>query len=170
MSSLFHSYYTLEPNSLWSRNFQRCQPSSSLYLLKYLICTVDSMYQEQNTPGPCIMQFLGLGKIRIKWISHYIYEYSLNANSTNAYYSLSAKICTRWIIGCTKWIFEYFSYLTPVEYPTKWIRIKWGPGVSCLQKKFRINFVLFRNFMNSNLALANQVHFLSTSCPLPPCK
>ena len=41
----------------------------------------------------------------------------------------SAKIRTKWIIGRTKWIFEYFSYLALVEYRTKWIRIKWGPGV-----------------------------------------
>ena len=27
------------------------------------------------------------------------------------------------------WIMEYFSYLALVEYRTKWIRIKWGPGV-----------------------------------------
>ena len=49
--------------------------------------------------------------------------------STSAYYSLSAKIRTKWIIGRTKWIFEYFSYLALVEYRTKWIRIKPGPGV-----------------------------------------
>ena len=42
---------------------------------------------------------------------------------------LSAKIRTKWIIGRTKWIIEYFSYLALVEYRTKWIRIKWGPGV-----------------------------------------
>ena len=42
----------------------------------------------------------------------------------------SAKIRTKWIIGRTKWIFEYyFSNLALVEYCTKWIRIKWGPGV-----------------------------------------
>ena len=41
---------------------------------------------------------------------------------------LSAKICTKWIIGRTKLIFEYISYLALVEYHTKWIRIKWGPG------------------------------------------
>ena len=53
--------------------------------------------------------------------------YSTSANIT--YYSLSAKIRTKWIIGHTKWILEYFSYLALVEYRTKWIRIKWGPGV-----------------------------------------
>ena len=42
---------------------------------------------------------------------------------------LSAKIRTKWIIGRTKWIIEYFSYLAQVEYCTKWIRIKCGPGV-----------------------------------------
>ena len=42
---------------------------------------------------------------------------------------LSAKIRTKWIIGRPKWIIEYFSYLALVEYRTKWIRIKWGPGV-----------------------------------------
>ena len=42
---------------------------------------------------------------------------------------LSAKIRTKQIIGRTKWILEYFSYLALVEYHTKWIRIKWGPGV-----------------------------------------
>ena len=34
------------------------------------------------------------------------------------------------MIGCTKWIVEYFSYLALVEYRTKWIRIKWGPSVA----------------------------------------
>ena len=48
---------------------------------------------------------------------------------TSAWYSLSAKIHTKWIIGRTKWTLEYFSYLALVEYRTKWIRIKWGPGV-----------------------------------------
>ena len=48
---------------------------------------------------------------------------------TSADYSLSAKIRTKWIIGHTKWMLEYFSYLALVEYRTKWIRIKWGPGV-----------------------------------------
>ena len=33
------------------------------------------------------------------------------------------------MIGRTRWIFEYFSYLALVEYCTKWIRTKWGPGV-----------------------------------------
>ena len=46
--------------------------------------------------------------------------------STSAYYSLSAKIRTKWII-------EYFSYLALVEYRTKWIRIKRGPGVRSIQ-------------------------------------
>ena len=30
---------------------------------------------------------------------------------------------TKRIIGRTKWVFEYFSYLALVEYRTKWIRI-----------------------------------------------
>ena len=42
---------------------------------------------------------------------------------------LSAKICTKWIIGRTKWIIEYFSYLALVEYCTMWICNKWGHGV-----------------------------------------
>ena len=83
----------------------------------------------RHTPGPHIMQFLGPGKIRFKWISHYVNIHLMLIYSTSAYYSLSAKIRTKWIIGCTKWIFEYFSYLALVEYRTKWIRIKWGPGV-----------------------------------------
>ena len=49
---------------------------------------------------------------------------------------LSAKIRTKWIIGRTKWIIEYFSYLALVEYSTKWIRIKWGPGVFYTQSPF----------------------------------
>ena len=47
---------------------------------------------------------------------------------------LSEKIRTKWIIGRTKWILEYFLYLALVEYRTKWIRIKWGPGVNFLKK------------------------------------
>ena len=39
----------------------------------------------------------------------------------------STKIHTKWIIGR---IIEHFSYLALVEYRTKWICIKWGPGVS----------------------------------------
>ena len=46
-------------------------------------------------------------------------------------YSTIAKIRSKWIIGRTKWILEYFPYLALVEYRTKWIRIKWAPGV-CL--------------------------------------
>ena len=42
---------------------------------------------------------------------------------------LSAKIRTKWIIGRTKWILEYFPYFALVEYRTMWIRIKWGPSV-----------------------------------------
>ena len=57
---------------------------------------------------------------------------------------LSAKIRSNWIIGRTKWIFEYFSYLALVEYCTKWIRIKWGPGVFCL------NFKIYRNESQNN--------------------
>ena len=53
---------------------------------------------------------------------------------------LSAKIRTKWIIGRTKWIFEYFSYLALVEYRTKWIRFKRGPGVGC-KIKFQVFIV-----------------------------
>ena len=75
------------------------------------------------------MRFLGLRKIRIKWISHYVNTHLMLIYSSSAYYSLSAKIRTKWIIGRTKWIVEYFSYLALVEYRNKWIPIKWGPGV-----------------------------------------
>ena len=78
----------------------------------------------RNTPGPRIMRFLGLGKIRIKWISHYVNIHLMLIYSTSVYYSLSAKIRTKWILGRTKWIFEYISYLALVEYC-----IKWGPCV-----------------------------------------
>ena len=58
---------------------------------------------------------------------------------------LSAKIRTKWIIGCTKWIIEYFSYLALVKYRTKWIRIKWGPGVKeyCKMQKRCCQIFLF---------------------------
>ena len=42
---------------------------------------------------------------------------------------LSAKIRTKWIIGRTKWILGFFPNIALVEFRTKWIRIKWGPGV-----------------------------------------
>ena len=60
---------------------------------------------------------------------------------------LSAKIRTKWIIGCTKWIFEYFSYLALVEYRTKWIRIQRGPGVVTFTEWIKMA-VLFLIFMD----------------------
>ena len=62
--------------------------------------------------------------------------------STSAYYSLSAKIRTKWIIGHTKWMLEYFSYLALVEYRSKWIRIKRGPGVLSFWKKNRLYYMI----------------------------
>ena len=57
---------------------------------------------------------------------------------------LSAKIRTKWIIGRTKWIMEYFPYLALVEYRTKWIRIKWGPGVLGI-----FLWIFLRNFLTN---------------------
>ena len=59
---------------------------------------------------------------------------------------ISAKIRTKWIIGRTKWILEYFSYLALVEYRTKWIRIKWGPGVRFLEE-IEDTKKTFRNYL-----------------------
>ena len=53
---------------------------------------------------------------------------------------LSGKIRTKWIIGRTKWIIEYFSYLALAEYRTKWIRIMRGPGVITRKFYFKIFF------------------------------
>ena len=58
-----------------------------------------------KTPGSrimriCIMPYLTSTRFRKKSSNiHLLWIYS-----TSEYYSLSAKICSKWIIGCTSWI------------------------------------------------------------------
>ena len=62
-----------------------------------------------STPGPCLMQIhLVQNSTSARYEKksqniHLMWIYSTSANFTY-YYSLSAKIHTKWIIGCTSWI------------------------------------------------------------------
>ena len=69
---------------------------------------------------------------------------------------LSAKIRTKWIIGRTKWIIEYFSYLALVEYCAKWIRIKWGPGVFNFKTTLQMFKRIYREIREQGFQIYSQ--------------